>query len=90
MTSSAPGESHTEIERNSVRRDLFRAASPTTLLDIAGRTGLSTLVLVPTLEGLIEEREVVREAAGVTPEDRGHWCYRLSAEGRRRYRSASR
>ncbi len=62
-------------------------ASPHRLpaLDIARATGLSTLVVVPAIALLMEDRLVSR--AVVTQDGEQTWGYHLTVEGRRRLRA---
>lgn len=53
-----------------------------TSLQLARETGLSTIVVVPTLTGLVSQGLAVRSEFGVRGATNRNWTYRLTMRGR--------
>lgn len=79
---------HRETERPDPRarlrifESLGRASGPCSCLAISRDTGLSSLVVVPMLNTLVEEGVLARSSAG----PRSQWAYRLTPRGHRELR----
>lgn len=87
-TDGGPGD---EVARRSVLTCLAQAEEPLGALDVAHRTHLSTLVVIPVLTALVEESLATREcvATGSGRQDRT-WAYALTGRGTRALAAATR
>lgn len=88
MSSEGPaGTAVSEVELGAVLASLYRQATASSALDIARRTRLSTLVVIPALTRLVDDGLAARRIVDDGSSARRTWSYVLTVQGRRTYQS---